>query len=268
MSEMTEVRASAETPAPERPSKWRMLRDRGQWSVVVVLPLTLAVATMAVEDLRDAVKGLFATPVSAPAPAPAPEPPGLAVTAVGELGGCSNTYYPMSREVLRRADRRSLSGAEPLPPGVAVVRRAGDTIQEDPVLGVTLQAPSATAIVVTGVTAELMSSRPLPTSGTLREPFGCGAAMAQRAFDVRLDGRGSTVRAAEGSADFPFKVAGADPEYLEFQVRTELPREVRFRLRVSWVTQGEARESVLDDGGKGYRLMGPNRLPSFRPGGN
>lgn len=250
VSESTDVRnVRTETESRAEARAWP-LRDRSQWAVVVVLPFVLAVVTMVTEDLRDSVKDLFSSP------------PALAVTAPEGLDGCVNEYYPMSEEQLRRADRRSYTGAEGPPPGVLMVRRAGED-RDDPVLGVTLQGPSAAAIVVTGVEAEIMSNRPMPTMGTVREPNGCGGLMPKRVFDLHLRTQGSTVRPARGAADFPFKVAGADPEYLEFHVHTDMPRDLRFRLRVRWVTEGEARESVLDGDGKGFRIMGPHRLPMY-----
>ncbi|MDT0478048.1 hypothetical protein RM863_38625 [Streptomyces sp. DSM 41014] len=138
-------------------------------------------------------------------------------------------------------------------------------------LPVTLQAKSDQSIVVTGVRVDLMANDPLPGKGSVVKASGCGGGMTLRVFDVDLDGHPVSIKPAvaqqpaggvKAGPDFPFKVSSGDPEQLSLRLPS-VKRDVRFSVTVEWVSEGEPGSVKLDNGGRGFRVMGPSTLPKY-----
>lgn len=138
-------------------------------------------------------------------------------------------------------------------------------------LPVTLQAKSDQSIVVTGVRVDVMANDPLPEKGSVVQASDCGGGMTLRVFDVNLDAHPVSVKPAlvkqpagraETGPDFPFKVSSGDPEELSLRLPS-VKRDVRFSVTVEWVSEGEPGSVKLDNGGGGYRVMGPSTLPKY-----
>ncbi|NGO73874.1 hypothetical protein G5C65_37280 [Streptomyces sp. SB3404] len=134
-------------------------------------------------------------------------------------------------------------------------------------LPITLQAKTGAAIVVNGIDIEVLDSSPPPQQGTIVMPDGCGSVMTPRSFDVNLDAeRPSAKPSAKGSqaakkpANFPLKVSAGDPEQLVLLL-SAYKHDVRFAVTVKWISEGETGSVTLDNGGPGYRVTGPGRLP-------
>ncbi|MFG2173754.1 hypothetical protein ACGFMO_20690 [Streptomyces niveus] len=62
--------------------------------------------------------------------------------------------------------------------------------------------------------------------------------------------------------DFPLKVSDSDPEELVLLLAPG-ERDIRFSVAVKWVADGESGSTVLDNDGRGYRVMGKPDLPTY-----
>ncbi|MFI1809667.1 hypothetical protein ACH414_04900 [Streptomyces sp. NPDC020422] len=227
-------------PAPPRePSP---LRNRATWVTVVVLPMVGALVLW----LAQGGLSWVAAKISGP--------PGLTVYD-GGLGGCVPRYVDASLDELKR----NPDAAET---GVPVHGGRFDPVE----LPLTLQAKTSQAIVVTGIRIKILSIEPLPRTGVVVEPDGCGEIMEPRPFDVALTEKPAPVAqpvADENGkqADFPIKVSDSDPEQLSLRLDPR-GKDVRFTVEVEWVADGEYGSKVLDNRRLGYRVMDMGRLPS------
>lgn len=186
-------------------------------------------------------------------------PPDLKVYATDTMG-CDPGYFAESIESLReRADGVDIKGGVRIP-----------TKDNPVVVYATLQSDAGEAIVVTGAEVKVLSSDPLPTEGSVISGE-CGGGVDERVFDVDFSQHPVTVkpqvvRTGTGTAstrDFPFKVSSGDPEQFTFDLKN-VNRDVRFSITLNWVADGEPGSTVVDNGGKGYRVMGtPPKVPRY-----
>ncbi|TBO59531.1 hypothetical protein EYS09_11630 [Streptomyces kasugaensis] len=187
------------------------------------------------------------------------DPPQLKAYASGP-SGCGARYLKESLAELRKSSEQ--------------VRRQGGVLipTDDNSVSViaTLQAGTDQAIVVTGAKVSVLSSGSLPGQGTVIHDE-CGGGVDERAFDLDFSQNPVTVKpqiqhtanSAKTGRDFPFKVSSGDPEQFVFHV-AKLRRDVRFAITLSWVSDGEPGTTRLDNGGRGYHVMGnPQGLPSY-----
>ncbi len=222
------------------------LRDRKLWIGAFVTVVTGLVALL-VQGGWDWLRGEMS------------DPPELTAYAA-DVNGCTPKYFNARLDELR---------AHP-----ETVDRSGvwiPTADLWPSVNVTVQAPTSQAIVLTGAKVSVLSARPLPARGSVVDAE-CGGGMDERAFDVDLrtdpvSVRPSEVRTGQGgvikSRDFPFKVSSGDPEQFVFNVKN-VARDVRFAITFSWVSDGQPGSTRLDNGGRGFHVMGlPKNLPRY-----
>lgn len=178
------------------------------------------------------------------------------------VGGCVPSYLGGSLGEVRKKERET--------PETDVVRRQGVPVHdgkgEPALISLTLQAKTSQAVVVTGLRMKILSTEPLPESGLMVRPDGCGGPMAPRQFQVGLAKSPVSVDpvAPDGGelVDFPLKVSDSDPEELELLLDPG-NRDIRFTVAVEWVADGEDGSTVLDNDGKGYRVLGKPDLPTY-----
>ncbi|GAA2615717.1 hypothetical protein GCM10010304_81350 [Streptomyces roseoviolaceus] len=186
-------------------------------------------------------------------------PPELKVYATDALG-CHPGYFGESISSLRRhADEVGAKGGVRIPTA------------DDPVtIHATLQGESGQAIVVTGAEVTVLSSEPLPKTGSVIDAE-CGGGIDERTFDVDFSQSPVAVEpqirsVANGTTmgrDFPFKVSSGDPEQFTFDLKN-VSRDVSFAITLKWVSNGEPGSTRLDNGGRGYRVMGlPTKVPRY-----
>lgn len=186
-------------------------------------------------------------------------PPELKVYATDVLG-CGPRYFdqPIGSLQKRATEVRSKGGVH-IP-----------TTDDPVVLHTTLQGESGQAIVVTGAEVTVLSSEPLPATGSVIADE-CGGGVDERVFDVDFSQSPVAVepqirRTANGTTvgrDFPFKVSSGDPEQFTFDLQN-IDRDVRFAITLKWVSNGEPGSTRLDNGGRGYRVMGmPDKVSRY-----
>ncbi|MEU4886350.1 MULTISPECIES: hypothetical protein [Streptomyces] len=186
------------------------------------------------------------------------DPPGLEVYSKGPMG-CVPEYVDSSLSDLKR-DPEGASGVP--------VSAAGSEPVEMPI---TLQAKTSQAIVVSGLEVRVLSRVEVPVNGSIIEPDGCGGLMSERRFDVNLKSLPASIephvdRRKGGSGDdvvdFPFKITSNDPEQV-LLLLDPIDEDIRFSVKVEWVSGGEYGSVTLDNDGRGYRVIGPGNLPSY-----
>ncbi|MGW1608333.1 hypothetical protein ACWCQZ_02790 [Streptomyces sp. NPDC002285] len=152
------------------------------------------------------------------------------------------------------------------------------------VLVVTVQSPSAAAVVLTGARVEVVARRS-PIAGTFEPPAeGCGS-FSYRSFVLDLDkpnpllapARETDVTGEEGGAEpagqgqgqgqdhsvtFPFKVSEGDPEQFWIRVDTRTC-DCDWVLHLDWIDGGERREATVSDHGEPFRTTSVADSPSY-----
>ncbi|MFE9256028.1 hypothetical protein [Streptomyces sp. NPDC006879] len=223
------------------------LKDKRAWVTAVVFPAIMVMVAAVVPGGLGWLSGLFA------------EPPSLKAYSSGP-DGCVPRYWAGSTSELRVEPGALRSG------GVPVADPRWGMVVSAPV---TLQAKSDQSIVVTDLRVDVISARPVPSTGQVIDAEDCGGGIDVRPFDVDLASRPVSVKPAvihraDGSQlrnpGFPFKVSAKDPEQLELQFPS-VRGDVRFSITVDWVSEGQPGSIRLDNGGAGYRVMGLGSLP-------
>ncbi|ROP44155.1 hypothetical protein EDD94_7937 [Streptomyces sp. PanSC9] len=183
------------------------------------------------------------------------EPPDLKIASLGP-DGCVPRYSESNLSELK---------ADPAHVGTGVpVLTNGPEYVEMPI---TLQAATDQAIVVTGMTLNVMSSKAVPKRGTIIRSTDCGGGVDERLYEVTPPPVASAVqprivgRGANG-VGFPYKVTSGDPEQLTLRLNP-VERDIHFSVTITWVSDGEIHTSKLDNEGRGYRVMGAGNLPQY-----
>lgn len=236
-------------PQPQPPSP---LRSRTNLATLVVLPAMCALAIWIVQGgwtwLWSEIRG----------------PSGVTVHSSG-VGGCIPRYLDASLDEAREIEKETPESNLVFDEGVAVSEGKGEAAD----ISLTLQAKTSQAVVVTGLRIKILSNKPLPDSGILVNPEGCGGGMDPRKFTVGLTKSPVPIVPVASESgelvDFPLKVSDSDPEELELLLAPS-NRDVRFTVAVEWVADGEGGSTVLDNDGRGYRVMGKPDLPTYPPG--
>ncbi|MGW6978375.1 hypothetical protein ACWGE1_02820 [Streptomyces sp. NPDC054932] len=161
------------------------------------------------------------------------------------------------QEVLaRRRAGRELTGSDPFAVATEIRNHdyvtldLGDRVAEIPAAGhtvrivITSMGPSA--VMLTGVRAEVLSSEQLP--GDLTRHAG---EVPVRRFEVLLDSDPPEVRALGGS-DFPYRIAADESEVLDLLVSTERGL-VRWVLWLDWTSAGRQGSTRIDLQGHAFR---------------
>lgn len=190
-------------------------------------------------------------------------PPGLKVASPG-LSGCGAQYSASTGAELKQ-------GQATLETGIPVVAKKF----EDVSLPITMQALTDQAIIVTGMTLNVLSSKAVPEHGSIVDGEGCGGGIDERRYAATLPAVPSSVQPQivgkrENGVTFPYKVTSDDPEVLTVRLNP-VDRDVRFTVTVDWVSEGEISSTTLDNKpegsrlrkGSGYRVMGAGKLPVY-----
>ena len=136
---------------------------------------------------------------------------------------------------------------------------------------VVVEGTTAYPVVLTGLTAEVVTRAP-PPRGVHVVPFG-GGGLPTRRFEVDLDESPPTVRSlaaapelesAPPPIDFPYRVSNTDPEVLLIIASTRRC-DCSWRASIEWVYQGKKGSTVIDDGGQPFRTVSPFRSVFYYP---
>ncbi|MFD9813719.1 hypothetical protein [Streptomyces sp. NPDC059080] len=149
--------------------------------------------------------------------------------------------------------------------GVPVLTKGPEHVE----IPITLQAATSQAIVVTGMSLNVTSSKPVPQSGSIVKASDCGGGVDERLYEVTLptvqtSAQPRVVGMGKNGVGFPYKVTSGDPEQLTVRLKP-VDRDIRFTVTVTWVSDGETSTSTLDNDGHGYRVMGPGNLVQYAP---
>jgi hypothetical protein len=147
-----------------------------------------------------------------------------------------------------------------------------------PVIEITAQTPSSEAIVLSGIHIRTLKATPDPTSGFLYyELKGCGGCPTVRPFNVDLDQKvpiavaqpdpGTCGPKAGPPVTFPFIITPGDPEIFHLNM-TDAQTDSTFNVEIDWVDNGRSGKTILDNGGKGYHLIGSKGLPLYTDSGS
>lgn len=142
------------------------------------------------------------------------------------------------------------------------------------IVNVTVQGTSAQAVILTGITIDVVSRR-APLSGThVAEP--CGDAFWARYFDVELDADPPAIGpsldrrvevALEGTEqpepiDFPYTVDAGDPELFSLLARTG-SCDCEWTATLHWQDRGSDGQTAITDDGKPFRVTATGNGPRY-----
>jgi hypothetical protein len=169
--------------------------------------------------------------------------------------------------------------AAPVPDGLdwnAFRRRHDATPAGSSVVEVSIQGETARTITLTGIDFEV-ERRARPAGAAFSNP--CGDAVTGRSLVVDLDRTPPAIVAStedpEGVAGvpdtrpirFPWTVSLTDPLLLYVIARTQRC-DCTWRATVPWRSGGETGTIAIDNAGRGYAVVGIDRVPYYLNGGD
>jgi hypothetical protein len=117
-------------------------------------------------------------------------------------------------------------------------------------------------IVLQSMRVEIVRSTRPATGKLYALDVGCGAGLSPRYFDLALDSQHPVLEAKPGvgpggrkipAVDFPFTVSSTSSE--QFRIVAISDRhDVQWRLHLSYTSNGETHDLVIDDDGSPFRL--------------
>lgn len=153
----------------------------------------------------------------------------------------------------------------PLPPDLgsdaaraAWVTRNGGIDAFTTAVEITVEGRSAAAVILSGLTVEVVS-RHSPPTGTLLQAEGAGG-IGVRYFTVDLDqprptpllGEANEPRPGERPLNFPYKVSLSDPEVFVLFAKTQRC-DCQWTARLRWRSGGKEGTTTIREGGRPFR---------------
>ncbi|WP_146178193.1 hypothetical protein [Nonomuraea fuscirosea] len=136
---------------------------------------------------------------------------------------------------------------------------------------VVVDAPQSKTVVLTGLRVRVLQRRP-PPSGVAIDAIGAGP-IVTRSFFASLDEEQSRIEymepeeivpGQERAIDFPFRISNTEPEV--FLIITDVQKfDVDWQAELTWVADGKAGRSVIDDEGKPFRTASAANAPMYTP---
>jgi len=227
-------------------------RTRVAGASVTALVAVAGLVAVAVHVRRPA----GATPVAAASPSEDPSPIRAAVRWCCKLVDAElenyTRYWPGTRESL-------LAGWNGQGEWPAQVVRTGGTWLE-----VAVQSTTDAAVLLQGVRVRVHQRRPTPVSGFLvTVPCECGAGGDVRTYRTSLDAVTPAVRPyGDTRGKAYYYVRRDEPEVLAILVDDQ-ECDCDFDLELEWLVAGREGRTVLDDGGRPFRMIGEKGLPHY-----
>ncbi|MBM7771639.1 hypothetical protein JOD54_001843 [Actinokineospora baliensis] len=127
------------------------------------------------------------------------------------------------------------------------------------VVAVTVQGLTGKAVVLQGMSVDVVRRSPAPTGVYL--PPVCPAHIVPRKYGVALDNVVPRVVADVGTRGFPYRVSETEPEVFVIHAGVD-SGDVQWRLVLAWTSGAEKGELVVDDNGRPFHTVA---LSSSRP---
>ncbi|WP_152546740.1 hypothetical protein [Amycolatopsis orientalis] len=124
----------------------------------------------------------------------------------------------------------------------------------------TLQGLTAESVVLHSMNVEVVSRRPAMPGSFL--PSNCGSDVTPRFFRADLDKAAPSAVPEPGTASFPYKVSGTDPEQVII-TPTSTDEDIEWRVRIPWSSGMGRGELLIDDGGKPIRTTATTAARPF-----
>jgi hypothetical protein len=200
------------------------------------------------------------------------EPPPVTASAGEQVHECGTALFvgdPRAQRVLASPVPRELDWT-------AFRRQHGAAVAGSSVVEVSIQGETARKITLTGVDFEV-ERRARPPGAVFSNP--CGDALQGRSLVVDLDRTPPAVVAStqdpEGIAGvpdsrpirFPWTVSVTDPLLLYIVARTKRC-DCTWRATVPWRSGGKSGTIAIDNAGRGYTVVGSDRVPYYLNGGD
>ncbi|MDI1462953.1 hypothetical protein QEZ54_18405 [Catellatospora sp. KI3] len=132
-------------------------------------------------------------------------------------------------------------------------------------LDVTVQTDSAESVILEALRVRVLHrGQSSPADGfVVTMPCGdCGGSVITRPFQVRLDDAEPVLRPLQNSRNFPYEVSLTDVEVFTLDLRDNAC-DCTFDLVLEWVAKGRHGETVLDNEGRHFRMVGPAGLAHY-----
>lgn len=124
----------------------------------------------------------------------------------------------------------------------------------------TLQGLTAESVILHSINIEIVSRRPAMPGTFL--PSNCGSDVIPRFFRANLDRVAPSAVPEPGTASFPYKVSGTDPEQIII-TPTSTDEDIEWRVRIPWSSGIGRGELLIDDGGKPIRTTATTAARPF-----
>ncbi|MFF5338631.1 helix-turn-helix domain-containing protein [Streptomyces sp. NPDC013181] len=137
-------------------------------------------------------------------------------------------------------------------------------------LELTVQGPSAQAVVLTGLHVRVLSRRAPVRQAAYSMGDGCGSGIEPQSFEADLDDSRPVLKPVAGkqgdevvpAKDFPFRVSSSDVEVFDLDVHVE-GHDVSWYLELEWSSGGRTGTVRVDEGGKPFRTSSIAGRPEY-----
>src|SRR5262249_36130974 len=131
-------------------------------------------------------------------------------------------------------------------------------------LDITIQTDSSEAITLQDIRVRTISrASAAPAGFVMTVPCqGCGAQIFTRPFQVNLDSAQPLLKPLENIRGFPYEVSLTDVEVFNLDLKNN-GCDCTFDLELDWVARGRPGQTILDNGGRHFRMVGPAGLPHY-----
>ncbi|GAA0400122.1 hypothetical protein GCM10009530_59940 [Microbispora corallina] len=140
-------------------------------------------------------------------------------------------------------------------------------------LQVTAQGRTQQAVLLQRMEIKVTKRTPAPTRGIRILCGQCGEGQTSRYFDADFARDPITLTARPGrdgftgkkqpAVTFPYSVNLTEQEFFVIYLR-HVYEDCTFNVVLHWIADGKKGITVLDDGGRGFRVVGGGTLPAFR----
>jgi hypothetical protein len=136
----------------------------------------------------------------------------------------------------------------------------------------TVQNKLESAVVLTGLSINIVGEESLTSKAKIVGDDGCGAPAVPRTFGVDFAKRPPKLDAIAGRDEngktipaikFPFKVSSTDPEVFDLTVTAGPEADIRWTASLAYTQDGRGYEATIDDGGRPFHSVPKGAVTSY-----